>query len=361
MPEFSKFTSRQPAQLSKGFRLEPDGTLFRIPGGRMVSGNVERVSAKNIMELADVIKTLTPAQALGYGICREALAKIVTASLAAEDKSGTIARTREHFCFPEDGAFLMLDYDPPKGDNTQPLTPEDLRKVLTELCLELTSTPMLIRPSASSYIFNRETGEQLKGQGGLRCWIPVKSGTDIPRAGETLFKKLWLAGHGHIEISSAGTFLVRSLLDASVWQPERLDFCGGAACELPLEQRFPEPLFFNPDAPALNTETALPNLKSEEEVEYTRLVEAAKRAAEPEAERIREDWIESRCLAALKKENPAPAERPERLTALRDLYRRAIETKHLFGDFELISAEGTKVTVGQILDTPEQVAQHQVP
>jgi len=50
--------------------------------------------------------------------------------------------------------------------------------------------------------------------------------SDIPRYGKLLFDRLWLAGYGFIALSSNGAMLDRTIIDAAVFSPERLDFVG---------------------------------------------------------------------------------------------------------------------------------------
>jgi hypothetical protein len=54
--------------------------------------------------------------------------------------------------------------------------------------------------------------------------MPVLNVADIPRYGELLFKRLWLAGHGYIALSGNGSVLIRTAIDSAVFSPERLDF-----------------------------------------------------------------------------------------------------------------------------------------
>jgi hypothetical protein len=65
----------------------------------------------------------------------------------------------------------------------------------------------------------------------------------LPELADVLFKRMWLGGHGYIVISRAGSMLVRSIFDASVFSPERLDFVAGANC-VDCEQRRPQPVYF---------------------------------------------------------------------------------------------------------------------
>ena len=119
----------------------------------------------------------------------------------------------------------------------------------------------------------------------------------IPRAGQVLFDRLWLAGFGRYEISKSGALLARTVMDATVFQPERLDFCGGAAVGKGLVQRLPEPVLFNGDAPYLDTRAALPDLTAEERERLAHLREALVAPLAEERARIRDCLLyTSRCV-----------------------------------------------------------------
>src|SRR5262249_14225002 len=147
--------------------------------------------------------------------------------------SDVVARTKTNFVWPDGAGWMMLDADlkdaiehlPQLADRQ---TIEQLREVLIAVVPALDDVPMLGLPSASACLYAADTGEQLRGLTGARFYVPVACAADIPLMGKRLFERLVLAGLGFVFISRAGTMLVRSLIDASVWSPERLDFIGGA-------------------------------------------------------------------------------------------------------------------------------------
>jgi hypothetical protein len=194
--------------------------------------------------------------------------------------------------------------------------------------------------------------EEKKGAGGLRILIVVENAQDIQRAGEVLFKRLWLAGYGRIEISKSGALLVRSLIDDSVWQPERFDFEAGAACVPPVVQRRPPAMILNPDTVPLATRQALPYLTQAEENEYKRLVEEAKAAMREQATQITFAWVEEHVAAEIEAKKVPPEDVEQQTKKLREKYSQAVNGGLLLGDFELISEDGERVTVGKILDNP---------
>ena len=130
----------------------------------------------------------------------------------------------------------MVDYDPPKNAEAV-YTNDELLALLYDICPAMQAAPHVLTATASSFIYH--VAKQLVGQKGRRIYVLVAQGRDIPRAGAVLFKRLQLAGLGHIEIGRAGQVLERGIIDACVFQPERLDFNGGADCVAPLEQHRP--------------------------------------------------------------------------------------------------------------------------
>lgn len=95
---------------------------------------------------------------------------------------------------------------------------------------------------------------------------------DIPAIGEAVNARLWLAGLGHIEKKADGKKLLRSMIDTSVWQPERLFFESGAYCGAGLIQKRPPFQHFPGNALSLSGVDLQPN----EWIKYDDLINAAK-------------------------------------------------------------------------------------
>lgn len=349
--KFTRFTSITPKRLSKRF-TRVGNTLVKESGGNMTDGIAERLAIASLAEFAALLPTLKPNQAISYGINGHARARVVAqehlAAIAAQTTEPVIARTREYFAWPTGTGILMLDHDAPA--DAPPFDRTALVESLAAACPALAAAPAIWRPSASSCIFDAKTSAELRGIAGQRFYLPVLEAADIPRAGQVLFDRLWLAGFGRYEISKSGALLARTMMDATVFQPERLD--GGAAVGKGLVQRLPEPVLFNGDAPFLDTRAALPDLSAEEQEQ---LVAIRARRAEPLAEeraRIREAWITARVEARL---IAIPEEaRVEVRPHLEKVYRQAAEGGRLEPDFELIvCAKGGKtrkpITVRELL------------
>jgi len=346
----TRFTSRKPARLSKHFSLVGN-VLDKQGGGNMTDGVAEKL-AVTLAEFAALLPTLKPSQACSYGVAAHDAARVVVADAVSASNGDlpVIARTRDYFAWPAGAGLMMLDYDAPADG--APLDMHQLRDALAMTCLPLDAAPAIWRPSASSCI-HVKGGAELRGVCGQRLYIPVIDASDLSRAGQVLFDRLWLAGYGRYELSKSGAWLTRSPIDASVFQPERLDFCGGASLGSGLEQHLPDPIIFNPHATYFDTRAALPDL---DDAERRQLEGIRERLKTPEllAEqaRVKEAWIANRVnerIAAL----PEPAQEAAR-PKMEATYRQAVDGGWLAPRFELtVKAKGAKtinkVTVGDAL------------
>lgn len=349
--QLSLFTAHKPEKLTKGFKLDDNGSLVKFPGGNLVHGEVERINLETPEEFASLLLQLRPNNALAFGVSQHPRALVYpqTKNPPTNLDLPSITRTRQCFHWPNGPGVMMFDYDP----TSEVLSFEALLSRLSTACPALGSVSIICRPSASSCIYNRDSEEELRGVQGLHSYIPVMEAKDIPRATEVLAKRLWLHGQGYIAISRSGALLVRCLIDVSVWQPERLDFCGGADCKPPLEQRLPDPLVLRPEAEYLDTRTALPDLSPAEELEYSRLINEAKKAKHDEAQAIKRLWIDTQVETAVQSisvndDKGLEAAKQE----LRNEYSFAVEGQRLGPEYMIILQSGKKVQVQQILDNP---------
>jgi hypothetical protein len=345
--KLTRFTAVDPPRLSKRFELDENGELVKESGGMLFEGEAQKLKLSGLNELAQLLSSLTPANALSYGINGHDHARVVAKNKLATAVEGSlpvIARDREHMHWPAGAGVLLIDYDPADGE--QSLNSEELLPLLYSVCPTLDSAPHLIRPSASSCICDTTTGTELRGVRGQHIYIVVKDASDIPRAGQVLFDRLWLAGHGRIAISKSGAMLLRAPLDATVFQPERLDFCGGAECVPPLEQRLTDPLVLHHDAIPLNTRIVLPDLSKAERAEVDRLQATAKADSAAEAAAVRVRWEEGRAQELAKHYPDIPEPR------LREVLNQAVEGGVLGPEFILYTSDWQPVSVSELLADP---------
>ena len=361
--KFSVFTSESPARLTKTYRRNGNGAgLEKEPGGAMLAGFVRSVSCADLGAVLDELEKLGTNQAVSWGVCEHERARVVTKSELPKiksytDKSGqipVIARDSEHFSWPSGAAVFFADNDPAAGAPT--ISPDELHSIMCGLFPGFVSAPMAIRHTSSSWLYNEETGEELRGAGGLRVLIPILDGTDIVRSADVLIKRCWLAGLGRIDISKSGALLPRTIFDGSIYQKNRLDFVSGAFCVSPVCQRRPAPTVYNLLAAFVDSRKVFAPLSLAEEAEYEKLLAEAKLVAKDRARAQQEIWVAERVALEISKlpEDTAPVRRDAIAKKLTERFRQAISQQILLGDFPLVTENGEPVTVGEILDDPDK-------
>ncbi len=346
--QLTSFKGNCVAVLAKRYKLV-GSTLEKTSAGQLVRGEYKVLSLHGPVKFAKLLKGLQPNEALAYGVplCSKKQGTIASRKEAAP---GELTRTRENFDWPKGPAIMFLDYDPPKG--AEPLTAETLWQMVLGIRPELALAPAVIMSSASGFIYNAETDEELKGAGGWHIYVFVADGRDVSRFTNGLYDQTWLCGYGRFDISISGAMLERSLFDAAVWQPERMDFAAGAICDPPLEQRRPEPLVINPTAALFDTHK-VQSIPAVEELE--KLKAEARAVVADEAKKARADWLSSRVADAMATATETdPDKLNQQRKQLHDIYRRACENGVLLGGFVLIAEDGQRVAVSELLDNPGQ-------
>ena len=316
------------------------GGVDKKPAAQMWEGAAETVT-KPFSEFGPFLRTLKRHQAICHGVTGHDHVRVVSVARFTE-QPGTITRTKEYFKYSTGWGLAMLDHDP-KPRQT-PLTVEQLIAAAASEWPEFRALPKWSTPSTSSCIYDMD-GNKLTGEGnGCHLYFPFKPASKLPELADVLLKRMWLAGHGYIVISRAGSMLVRSIFDASVFSAERLDFVAGANC-VDCEQRLPDPEYF--EGSLLDADIPLPPpLMQAEENLFDALVKADKEKKRPEAEKIRAAR-EKQEVEILRTERGIDPEAAEAIV-------KARHEGHLEpGDF-IQFQDGRVFTVGEILAAPEQ-------
>ncbi len=258
-----------------------------------------------------------------------------------------ITRTKDHLSYPDGPGLMMFDHDKARDNAVgehkalKSYRPSVLRFIVSSVHPAFKGAAYVSTPSTSSCIYDKD-GNQLRGEGdGFHMYVFPKIASDIPRYLETLGKRLILAGYGRIEISRAGSLLIRTLVDLSVGSPERLDFVAGAVCEDGLEQRLPAP-YHHPGG-LLDTTTLL-DLTDAEEEKYNKVIQELKDKAKPQQKIIRESYINIEADKLSKSKNIDI-----------DTARAIIRSRqdHILEDTDLLyfaHNNGKIVTVAEVLD-----------
>jgi hypothetical protein len=271
--------------LSKRIHLNGDGELVKDASQcALARGKAVMLEAGDAFTLASLIDSLTSNQALTLGQVKGAQpgeTKIVVSKDEGPDGIGAVARSLDHFHFaPNVPAWALLDFD----------GLVDIAAIET-VVPAVRHAAQVTRPSTSAGIVNVATGVPIANSSGGHVYIGVADGADIGRFLNVLGDRLWLAGRGHIALSSVGSMLERTLVDVAVASPERLVFEGPPTLGPGLRQeRETVPC----DGAFIDTRVVCPDLNGAEEAQIQALKAAAKAAIRPKAEAVQAAWIDAR-------------------------------------------------------------------
>lgn len=341
---FTLITSDTP--LSKRLSLDEHGKLVKQSAAELTRGTFEKKTIPSIEAFANELLRLGSNNALVFGMFEgQPSGRIVTKD-AKPKNPGSFARCKEDVGWSMEPGIMFIDYDPEKG--SKPMPKDDLVAAIREACPFLNNVRMIWRPSASSLIRNTKTGDEVRGVEGQHIYFAVSRAADIPRIGKIISERLWLAGYGRYDTSASGSALERTIVDGAVWQPERLDFEGGAICVTPLKQDTLTPVIIPGDCDMLRSDAVSPLTPVEQHD-----LKIRKEKAFAETKGIRDTtknaYIEARAQEIA--DNPTD---PASLEKARNTVREAVEGCLLFGDFVLISKDGEKVRVSELLDNPKK-------
>lgn len=349
----TKITAEQPPCITKQFQLAGDGTLRKRTTAHVTAGRMEAISVASLAEFASLLQQLEPNQALAYGVPAASPVELVSEAdwAQAGRPEGKLPRTRKTYSWAAGPGVMMLDYDA----DDDPMARDDLIAAVRGACPDLADTAMLWWPSTSSCLYNGEA--ELRGVRGQRLYLLVQEAADIPRAGKALETALWAAGHGHFAVSASGALLPRTLVDTSVWQPERIDFAAGALCELPIRQQRGAPVLIPGTDEFVDSAIAIPDPDAGTTLAANTARAAARAAKTDDAQRVRSAWIEERAEAIVARLNPTAGDADRVRLGARYTARHAVERSELLGDWVLTVVAGAvqqDVTVAQVLDSPAQ-------
>jgi hypothetical protein len=341
--EYTLLESANGEPVTKEVSLRTDGKIQKTSlAFNLCRGTATTITATPA-EFVTNVSNLRQSQAHAYGTMIEnEFSKIVTkADVASHNFNGDgIPRANETFEYKTQAGISMGDID----DSS--ITVKYLWEFFTKLDSRITEAPLIYMPSTGSCIYDNG-GNQLIGVNGFRLYQVVDNVSLVPEYAKILHDHAWLEGMGHYKISKAGTLLDRGPLDNAVFQPSRIDFCAGAVCKFPLQQKRSFPKLLNADAPFLDIASVMAYLKLTPLKEKTllQLKTQARQNKEGEAKEVREAWIAARTaeIAANQGVSHEIAE---------SIVRKAIETSQLSGEFELLMQDGERVTVAQVLENP---------
>ena len=271
----------------------------------ITAGMLEHVQVAGLTGLAQLLTGIRQNQALVHGVVKDSqpgeVRPLVTTDALTQAKpgalaAGTIARSLEHLAYPDDLFLLMLDRDDNTEDPTPITTAEDLLRRLDSVLSGMSEAGRVVTTSTSSGIRSKATQEWLVPPTGFHVYLLARG--HLPRFVDLLAVRLWNAGYGYCKLATpnkqtgVAAVLVRTVVDLSVFSPERLDYVAGA--------RIPKqaPFYQDRGAPDLREGGSLDldaflDVTPEERQDYTARVAAAKAALAPERFRLVKEVIEA--------------------------------------------------------------------
>lgn len=314
----------------------------------------------NLSDLANVLNNCEAETAIAVGALT-ALAQSranskgyvpVVTKRQLSSNPNAIARSRDFLEFvPGQSAAMVLDYDQ-KG---MPQSVRDIIKTHGDFWKTMIATfPMLEkvarveRASTSSGLYRTDTGEVFPDSGGCHVYLEAQDGADIPRALEACAKRLWLADMGWIYVSDGGAALLRSLVDSSVAQPERLFFEGPPETIAPLAQDLTKRTAVYHAGGVLDTRACFPDLSHAEQIAYDAKVAEAKETEKDTLSKVRAVANERAARDIVARTN-VPFLTALKAASRRFKYELAPETILHFDDTAIGS-----VTVSSVLSDPDK-------
>ncbi|ANY80634.1 hypothetical protein BB934_22365 [Microvirga ossetica] len=223
--------------LSKRYSFdEASQTITKTASAQMIEGHAERrflkldricIFALECLRLG--LDELGTHQAIGLGILRDGVVRSVITTLGQlarmpeHDEPDVRARSLSHFTFHDGPGLLLIDND--NGRNTADL--------LAAVCPPMRGVASLTRAAMSASVIHPGLGLAVPSAG-EHVYCILDDQRCSKEALEILHKACFVAGHGRIDLSRAGSFLQRSAVDRAVGSPERLVFEGRPIVESPL-------------------------------------------------------------------------------------------------------------------------------
>ena len=341
----TQITTIEPKAITKRFTLD-NGRLIKSAAATVVAGRARQRTFADLEAFSRHLATLPSSDAFVYGIAPGFVDTLFYSDKEWQKRgkpADAITRTRRFFQYQRGAGVFMIDYDPPKGKADAALSREQLIKALHTAAPCLVDAPMLHRRSVSSGIVGTD-GRVLSESHGQRVYIAVADATQIPEAGKALIDLLWAAGLGWVEIGAAGQALMRTIADATVWQPERIDFCAPPILGDGLERTAADDQIVG--SSGLFDLRRLINLRDG----------AIRSAAADERKKAKnskqDDLLEARAKWVDETAEQIAKTRDIPIDKIKATLARAADRHDLTGDFVLHCSDGAEVLVADLLDSP---------
>lgn len=331
---FTKIVSDH-GPLTKRIFLDENGQMQKQAAAQLYRGQYQVVGVPGLQEFAEQLELATADTAFTYGVPDTPSGMIVREDDLSQ-YSSAIARTRNYFTWPKGPGILMIDDD-------SGLSTSNFAEFLWEVVGVLDGVDILVRPSSSSLIFNSETDEWVHVGSNRRAYVIVSDARAIPAIGKLVEDYLWLANYGYYEVSKSGRLLKRCPADTCVWQPERLDFVGGAVCVPPLAQKELKAELYEGGLTMVDA-SRLPELSDRDKAIIEENMREARQFVEKQRIQVRQDYLDARTTELV--------HRGVSSDVAHATIQTAIEGQVLGPNFVLTMQDGALLTVGELLAAP---------
>ena len=291
--------------LTKRISLSPEGQVHSNGAACVMShGQACRIRLDGLEAFAALIANLDPNEAIALGSLVARLpdqVEVVTKRKLTELNGhavNIIARTSEHIHYtPDRPALVLIDID------TKGMPPEVAGRIteaggywaaLMRVLPGMAEAARVTRASTSTGLYRVDTRERLNGSGGFHIYLLIRDGGDSERFLKTFHDRCWLHGFGWHMIGAGGQLLERSLVDRTVYAPERLVFEAAPNVVPPLAQDQSARAPVVDAGIILDTRAMCPQLSAVEQAELLKLRSRAAQDIAPESRTAREAFIKAR-------------------------------------------------------------------
>ena len=385
--------------VGKRFRHNEEGAVEKISAAQLSTGTFETVECE-WSDFGKAIQELKTGQPICFGVCNRNTAsgplkkgRLISSKKETELKSrgqdllDMASRTKNNFKWHEppcpNSNILFIDVDDLSDETVRQnlglgqevinLEPEEaLKEVLLSL---LDIYPFLATleggcwasASASAYIYDKKHNRwhsRLKGAHFyfvLPNYIKIEdclNGNAKNHIKDFFIAKTWLAGKAYYEkqlrsTTNNGQCYVKSPvkgpIDFTVWQNQRLDFVSGAQCEGDLEQRLPDPIWFDTYdlevQDQLQSSEARFEISEEDLVNASVLMEQAKIAISAEIDAENERVYTALCVRAETGQLLPHETTPEQF--------KQLMLNEIPSDLEWVLDSGQRIRVWELIIYPE--------
>jgi hypothetical protein len=288
--------------LSKALYLDAEGRLCSDSSEcALTAGVAKRIFPGSMTALVANINDMQPCHAWTLGALVKGVPERCEVTTrrrlnGSERPSNVIVRTREFFEFRSGKPGLALvDHD---GKGMPAEVKARLKAMggywpaIVSIVPGIERAARLHRASTSAGLSRSDTGEQFSvSNGNCHDYIGIRDSSDIPRFTQALHQRLWLAGFGWFIVGAAGQLLERSIIDATVGQPERVVFEAPPRLQAPLQQDAEMRMPLAYEGELLDTAVACPSLTLAEQMQLRQLMAKVRVALRPEAEQTRRLYV----------------------------------------------------------------------